>query len=53
MKVILGLLSTVAIWVLTLVPLWVFLAARSFINPEGFWQNFVTFGFGFYVLGGL
>jgi len=39
--------------VFSLVPTWIFLAARSLLNPQGFWQNFVVAGFGVWVLGAM
>lgn len=53
MKVILCLLITAVIWGIALSPLWLFLTAKSLADPEGFWQNFVMFGFGLWALGGL
>jgi hypothetical protein len=35
------------------IPMWVFLIARSALNPEGFWQKFAVFGIGIWFLGGL
>ncbi|OGM98454.1 MAG: hypothetical protein A2915_00625 [Candidatus Yanofskybacteria bacterium RIFCSPLOWO2_01_FULL_41_34] len=52
MRFIIGLVATVFIWVFALIPVWIFLGARSFTNPEGFWQNIVLLGVGFWVLGG-
>lgn len=51
MKLIIGSLLTVFIWIAALIPLWIFLGARSLTNPVGFWQNIVLFGLGFWVLG--
>jgi hypothetical protein len=53
MKVILALIATVFIWVLALIPTWIFLGVKSFANPEGFWQNIVLLGVGVWVLGGI
>lgn len=36
---------------LALIPLWIWLVARWMLNPEGFWQNFVLFGVGVWLLG--
>jgi hypothetical protein len=35
------------------IPLWIYLFLRFIFNPEGFWQNFVLFGVGLYIFGGL
>lgn len=36
---------------LCLIPLWIFLGVRALLNPTGFWQNFVLYGAGIYILG--
>ena len=33
------------------IPVWVFLGAKSLLNPTGFWQNIVTYGAAIYFLG--
>ncbi len=44
---------TLVIAVLVLIPTWIFLLAKSLLNPEGFWQTLVTYGLGFYFLAGI
>lgn len=39
--------------VLALIPLWIWLAVRWLLAPEGFWQNFVLFGVGLWLLGAI
>lgn len=51
MRIFLGSLATIFIWVIVLLPTWTFLGARILVNPEGFWQNTVFFGLGFWILG--
>lgn len=40
------------LWLVCLIPTWIFLLARYLLHPEGFWQNLLVYGLGFYVLGG-
>ncbi len=35
------------------VPTWIWLLARTLLEPEGFWQEVVVLGLGVWVLGGL
>ena len=38
---------TVMIWLVVLVPFWIYLVTRFFIEPMGFWQEFaILFAFG-------
>ncbi|MDP3792843.1 MAG: hypothetical protein Q8Q89_03900 [bacterium] len=53
MRFIFSFLITVVIWAVALIPLWIFLGAKSLANPDGFWQNIVLFGLGLWVLGGI
>ena len=39
--------------ILTLIPVWIFLLLKYLLNPEGFWQNLVTYGLGLFFLGSL
>ncbi len=39
--------------VIALIPTWIFLLMRHFLSPVGFWQNLVTVGLGYYLLGGI
>lgn len=32
-------------------PAWFFLTVRYLLNPNGFWQNLILLGAGFYMLG--
>ncbi|MBI2052515.1 MAG: hypothetical protein HYT38_02450 [Candidatus Sungbacteria bacterium] len=34
------------------IPIWVYLAARHFLSPEGFWQEFFLLGIGLWLLWG-
>lgn len=34
-------------------PTWFWLLVKSLMEPEGFWQNLVVYGVGFYFLGGI
>lgn len=44
---------TVIITIVVLIPTWIFLLAKSLLNPEGFWQTLVMYGLGFYLLAGI
>lgn len=52
-----GFLAQVALTVgsaaAALIPLWVYVLAQHLLKPQGFWQNFVLFGVGVYILGAL
>lgn len=37
----------------SLLPTWFFLIIKNMLDPEGFWQKFVVFGVGVYVLGAM
>ncbi len=43
---------SVLILVLMFLPSELWLILRYFLSPEGFWQNFVVFGLGVWILGG-
>lgn len=45
--------ATVIVVALMFIPTWIFLIAKSLLNPEGFWQTLVTYGLGFYFLAGI
>jgi len=34
---------TIMIWAVMLVPFWIYLVTRIFIDPTGFWQEFAVF----------
>lgn len=36
-----------------LIPLWLWLYVKSELNPQGFWENFVVYGAGIWILGTL
>ncbi len=38
---------------LAFIPTWVFLAIRSMLEPDGFWQQLVVYGIGVWFMGGL
>ena len=50
-RLVVGLLATMFILVMVFIPTWIFIFVRNVANPEGFWQNIVLFGLGFWVLG--
>jgi hypothetical protein len=35
------------------IPTWIYLLIRLCLEPSGFWQEIVVFGFGVWILGGL
>ncbi len=39
------------VFVLSLIPTWLFLLLEHFAQPNGFWQKLVLLGFGIYFLG--
>lgn len=41
------------IWVLALIPIWVYTFFRWLIEPTGFWQELALFGVAFIVIGWL
>lgn len=49
-KLVRGFYTVITITV-CLIPLWIYLLARLFFSPEGFWQEFVLFGLGLFLLG--
>jgi len=40
-------------FLVTFIPVWLFILGKVFFNPEGFWQEIVFYGAGIYVLGGI
>ena len=53
MRFVGSLLVSILVWVVALIPLWIFLSIKTLANPQGFWQNFVLSGLGIYVLGAI
>ena len=45
-------LMTLISLVLALLPVWFFILIKYLLAPEGFWQNLVLYGFGFWFLAG-
>ena len=45
-------LGGLALLLVALCPTWIFFLLKYFLNPQGFWQNFVLLGVGFWILGG-
>lgn len=50
---LLKLILTAVSLAVALTPLWLFTAAKFLLAPQGFWQNFLLLGIGFYFLGAL
>jgi len=51
-----GFLSFIAgiiIWMIALIPTWIFICIRWLINPEGFWQELALIVAAFIVMGWL
>jgi hypothetical protein len=46
-------LATIVVGALALSPTWIYLGIKNMLDPQGFWQNFVLIGAGFWILGGL
>lgn len=44
---------SIIITVIGLIPLWIFLLIFFLLEPQGFWQNIITYGVGIYFLGGI
>ena len=44
-------LVVLCIWLGALIPLWIYLLARTFLEPHGFWQEVFLAGVGIYILG--
>jgi hypothetical protein len=53
MKVVMGLVGSVVIWALMLIPLWIFIGVRSLASPKGFWQELAMGVVGIWILGAL
>ncbi len=52
MNLLIKFFASVFMTVCALTPLWIFLLARSMLNPQGFWQNLALSGLSFYILCG-
>lgn len=52
METILKIIFSVGATVMALIPLWIYLLAKWAFASEGFWQNFILFGLGAWLLGG-
>ena len=39
--------------ILALIPTWIFLGLRYLLSPEGFVENLLMFGFGYWALGSI
>lgn len=39
--------------ILALIPTWLFLGLRHLLSPEGFLENLLMYGFGYWVFGGV
>ena len=44
---------TLITFAFALTPFWLYLLAKSFFAPDGFWQNLLLLGLGFYFLGSI
>lgn len=44
---------TVYVFILSLIPFWIWLSLYTFTNPEGFWQKAFMFGIGVYFGGAI
>lgn len=51
MDLLKGVVGTVVIAFLALIPTWIFLGAREIAEPQGFWQELAFGTLGFWVLG--
>lgn len=40
-------------FVLSNIPIYIFLLVKHFLSPNGFWQKLILFGFGVWALGGI
>ena len=50
MKTLIKLGFSVLATAVALIPLWFFLLVKTLLSPEGFWQKFVVYGTGTYLL---
>lgn len=48
-----GTILSFILLLIALIPVWLFLGVRYFLEPSGFWQNLVLFGIGVYLLGAI
>jgi hypothetical protein len=46
-------LGCLAIWVVALIPTYLFLLLKFVLAPVGFWQIVVTYGIGLFIFGGI
>jgi hypothetical protein len=53
MEYIVMLFIMLIVFLLCLIPTWIFLVLKYMIGPMGFWQKFAVYGLGIYFLGGL
>lgn len=44
-------LMVLCTWAFAFIPTWFFLFIKTILAPVGFWQNFIVYGVGIYVLG--
>ena len=43
--------ATLVVALVALAPTWFWIIARWLMEPEGFWQNFILFGVGLWLMG--
>ena len=47
------LLAALIIWIVALIPTWLWIGLRFLVHPVGFWQNFAFLGLGLFCLGAI
>ncbi len=50
MQTILNMFFSIISLVIALIPLWFFMLIKYLLAPQGFWQNLVIYGLGFWFL---
>lgn len=51
MTLVLKILISIFFLIVAFWPTWLFLLVKYLLAPDGFWQNLILFGVGFYFLG--
>jgi len=52
-KLFCRLILSIILFILSCIPLGIFLGIKSSISPQGFWQQFAIYGLGIYLFGAL
>jgi hypothetical protein len=53
MKIAIAIAANILTVIVAMIPTWLFFFIRHLAEPQGFWQNLILFGLGFYFLVGI